>query len=314
MNKLMLTFDVEDFINPNAIIALKTIIHLLNKYEIRAIFFITGHMVEKISSNDELVDLLNNHLIGFHSSSHSVRPIIIEYTDKEKYEQAYEETISRETSHIDWRTGEPTGEGGIHALQNIFYKHKIDSYRGPGDSWSAPHIDALLELGIKYNFSVNRSNQILFFNDVYYYPKSFTQEWYGLPIDYYCLIKSLLISKVSVFDIHPWWIVNKKEWDYLFWNGNPKKLVNTETRNLDEVNNIKKKFDKLLYYIKICEKNKILKITPNLGVQKYEIADYDHRSKFFNYDAGIRWAVKFFNYHPKYLKKHYEEYFDMKLS
>ena len=76
MKKLILSFDVDDCINPNAIIALETILRLLNKYRVTALFFITGHMAERLSNFPKIIDLLNYHDIGFHSSSHSVRPII----------------------------------------------------------------------------------------------------------------------------------------------------------------------------------------------------------------------------------------------
>ncbi|MEM2507148.1 MAG: polysaccharide deacetylase family protein, partial [Nitrososphaeria archaeon] len=97
-SRLLLTFDVEDFINTNAIYSLLTLLRILNKYQMKAIFFITGHMAEKIANFPEIIDLLKNHEIGYHSSSHSVHPTIPEYTDVKSYEKAYEISIERETS------------------------------------------------------------------------------------------------------------------------------------------------------------------------------------------------------------------------
>ena len=40
MYKLLLTFDIEDFITANAIDALRIVLEMLKKYRLRAIFFI----------------------------------------------------------------------------------------------------------------------------------------------------------------------------------------------------------------------------------------------------------------------------------
>ena len=61
----------------------------------------------------ELLDLLEKHEIGYHSSSHSVHPTIFEFTDVAKYDKAYQTSILRETSHINPLTGKIEGSGGI---------------------------------------------------------------------------------------------------------------------------------------------------------------------------------------------------------
>ena len=153
MHKLILTFDIEDFINPNAINALCTLLEMLNKYKLKGIFFITGHMAEKLSNFPNILDKIKNHEIGYHSSSHSVRPIIAEYTDVESYDKAYAISLERETARIDPLTGKVKGEGGIFFLQDLFHLKKIKTYRAPGMSWNPPHLEALVDLGIKFDFS-----------------------------------------------------------------------------------------------------------------------------------------------------------------
>lgn len=118
MHKLMLTFDSEDFINPNAILGLGRTLSILKKNRIRAIFFVTGHMAERVSQFPTVLSMLKDHEIGFHSSSHSVHPTIPEYTDVESYQMAYKTSCLRETSHINPLTGAIEGEGGIYALQD----------------------------------------------------------------------------------------------------------------------------------------------------------------------------------------------------
>lgn len=101
MHQLLLTFDVEDFINPNEIWSLNTFLELLKKYELSAIFFVAGHMSEILVNFPKTLELLKTHEIGFHSSGHSVRPIIAEYTDLQSYQQAFLNSLKRETAHIE---------------------------------------------------------------------------------------------------------------------------------------------------------------------------------------------------------------------
>ena len=88
MKSLFLTFDVEDYVNEKSLVALKRVLEILEENELRAIFFITGYMAKKLKRYPTIVDLLENHEIGYHSTSHSVRPIIAEYTDIEDYGEA----------------------------------------------------------------------------------------------------------------------------------------------------------------------------------------------------------------------------------
>ncbi len=81
MPKLFLTFDTEDLISENSVQGLKRLLEALKKYGMTALFFITGNMAEKLSDFPETIDLLDEHQIGYHSSSHSVHPNIFEFTD-----------------------------------------------------------------------------------------------------------------------------------------------------------------------------------------------------------------------------------------
>lgn len=152
MRKLQLTFDTEDFISPNSIWVLQWILKRLKKYDLQAWFFLTGHMAEKLENFPTVVDLLCEHQIGYHSSSHSVHPTIFEFTDVEDYEQAYQVSLERETAHIDPLTGEIDGKGGILTLRALFHTKQITSFRAPGHCWAPPHLEALRTLGIVSDF------------------------------------------------------------------------------------------------------------------------------------------------------------------
>src|ERR1700690_4116449 len=105
MSELFLTFDTEDFISENSVSSLHFILELMKKHELRGLFFITGHMAEHLFNFPDSVALLNEHQIGFHSSSHSVRPRIFEFTDVRSYQEAYQVSLLRETSHVNPLTG-----------------------------------------------------------------------------------------------------------------------------------------------------------------------------------------------------------------
>ena len=101
LRELFLTFDIEDFISDNSIWILQRILEDLNRYNLRSLFFVTGHMAEKLQNFPTIVDSFDDHLIGYHSSSHSVHPTIFEFTDVAGYRMAYEISLQRETAHID---------------------------------------------------------------------------------------------------------------------------------------------------------------------------------------------------------------------
>ena len=140
VSSIYLTFDCEDFITARSIFALQRILQLLQKYDVKGLFFLTGHMAKKISVFSEVFDLLEGHEIGYHSSAHSVRPIIVEYTDVEDYALACRFSLKRETSYVNPLTGECEGKGGILLLKDLFSNNQVISFRAPGNSWSPPHL------------------------------------------------------------------------------------------------------------------------------------------------------------------------------
>jgi len=308
--KLLLTFDVEDFINQNAILALQRILEILQKHELKAIFFITGHMAEKISNYPQIIELLKNHEIGYHSSSHSVRPIIPEYTDVQSYEKAREIAFERETSHINPLTGEIEGEGGIVFLQKLFYKKKIQAFRAPGMCWTPPHLEALHSLGIRYDFSTNLTlSEPVLYKGITFYPYTVLQQWNGTTYDYECLIHSILKHKITVFDLHPTLLVNQVEWDSIYYSGNPKTLSTVPKRKENEVELLFRKFELLIKRLKFLQNARIIDIKPSFdNTNKNLILTTQHVNDC--YKASMQWATKRFNYRPKFIKKHFNEFFN----
>ena len=178
MHKLYLTFDTEDFISSNSIFGLNNVLNLLKKHQVKALFFITGHMAEKLEDFPKTVSLLYEHLIGYHSSGHSVHPTIFEFTDVENYKQAYFESVKREMAHINPLTGDVEGRGGLCALKKLFPHHSIVAFRAPGHCWTPPHVEALKSLGIKNHLSAHFSATPLEYKGISFDPSlDWTLAW-----------------------------------------------------------------------------------------------------------------------------------------
>jgi len=159
VKEVFLTFDVEgppfneDYMDDRALRSLLRLLRLMNKHELKGIFFILGSVVGRIRGNHEVMELLQQHEIGYHSSSHCIRPMIFDYTDVENYDEAVEESLIRENSSINPRTGRVSGEGGILSLKRAFPEKKIQCVRVPFLCWTPPHLEAMRNCGLKYDFS-----------------------------------------------------------------------------------------------------------------------------------------------------------------
>jgi peptidoglycan/xylan/chitin deacetylase (PgdA/CDA1 family) len=314
MHGLILTFDVEDFIDPNEMSALQTILELLDKQKLRALFFITGHMAEKLATHPMVLDLLKKHEIGFHSSGHSVRPTIPEFTDVESYAQARAISLERETAHINPLTGEAEGEGGIYLLQDLFHPKKIEAFRAPGMSWTPPHLEALREVGIRFDFSSNVTMSVpVQHGSITFYPYTFTQTWEGKPSDYSCLFSNVLKRQVSVFDLHPTQYVNQRVWDSIYHMGNPKGLFRAPERTLEEAKSHFSKFAGLLKLVNRLQKTRMINAEPSLlESTRNLIADENDVERY--YTCSMRWPKKFFNYSPRFVRLHFSKFFESVLQ
>ena len=174
-------------------------------------------MAEKLANFPSILELLDRHEIGYHSSSHSVRPTIFEYTDVEDYDKAYEISLQRETSHINPVTGKIEGQGGINALKALFPKKKINAYRGPGLFWSPPLMEALHALGLKFDFSTNISETLVSHKGITFYPIPLFSQWNGNSHQILTLLLHVLDKKKIVLLCHPNLLSNEQFWDSIYY-------------------------------------------------------------------------------------------------
>ncbi|NIW53718.1 MAG: hypothetical protein GWN17_16200, partial [Candidatus Korarchaeota archaeon] len=129
-------------------------------------------MIEKVCKNSSVFKLLEKHEIGFHSSSHSVKPRIFEYADLPNYDDAMRVSLRRETSKIDPFSGKIVGSGGILYLRECFPEKNIESFRAPFDYFLPPHLEALKKLRFKFIFSGDLCEEPVFYKGLTFYPRA----------------------------------------------------------------------------------------------------------------------------------------------
>lgn len=307
VSKVYFTFDCEDFINDRSLHALQRILELLHSHNIRGLFFITGHVAERLRNADSILDLLKEQTIGYHSTSHSVRPTIMEYTDVGDYDYARKISLERETKHINPITGNAEGKGGILILKDLFPKHNITSYRVPGFAYSPPHIEALAELGIQYDFSTSLSKRAFTFKNITFYP-------YPIIIDsvkltsYTRIMSAQRKSYPIIFHFHPNHLVNDGYWDSIYFSGNPGKLFETKPRKQNEVETNFKRLDSLIKKISYFQSLGILEIEPSLVPDETK-QNFKTENINKEYQRSVKWVKEYLGYNPSHIYSHYLKYF-----
>jgi hypothetical protein len=310
-----LTFDTEDFISKNSIQGLLRILDLLKKYELKSIFFITGHMIERLSYSPLAIDLLGDHEIGYHSSSHSVHPTIFEFTDVESYKGAYQNSLIRETAHINPLTGKVEGVGGIIALKSFFPQKKIVAFRAPGYCWTPPHLEALKDLGIVFDFSTRLSSNPISYKGITFYPFTVLSNWQGGIQEQSYLQRLIMKHKTSVLTIHPSSMINQLSWDSIYYPSfskskkNPPNLTQLPPRTPAEIASIFYKFELLLKHLKMLQKINFIKVTPELKIAKKTL-NPTLPEALISYRKSLEWAEGF-EYKPTFLCNHFTAFFDV---
>ena len=308
-HQLLLTFDTEDFISDNSVLSLNAILESLGRYGLKAWFFLTGHMAEKLQDFPNTVDIMNEHEIGYHSSGHSVHPNIPEFTDVDEYRNAYEISLQRETAHINPLTGEVEGRGGIRALQDLFPKKKITSFRAPGCCWSPPHLEALKSLGIQFDFSADFSDSPVTFKGLTFYPYAILGNWAGKFSDYRILWTLLLRQRVVVLGLHPSLLVNQSEWDTIYYGHNPKRLTQPSPKTPREVESMFRRFNLFLKQVEALQKAGLIDVTTNVkkSTRKLRIVKSDIEKA---YKKSVRWAIMMQNCEPQFMRHHFFRFFE----
>jgi len=310
MGKLFLTFDCEDFINPRSTVALYSILKLLDKYNLRGIFFLTGHVCQKLTDFPKILELLEKHEIGYHGSSHSVHPTICEYTDVDDYDTAVRISLERETAQINPLTGVKEGKGGFLLLRYLFPNNQILSFRAPGFCWSPPHLEALQKLGIKFDFSAKISSAPVCYRNITFYPYPIGAHKHDSLTYVRAVYKSLLPYCYAVLLKHPHNLVNRY-WDSIYYNGNPKRLCMVNLKSPKETRNLLRSYELFFKRISSLSERGFIEVTPPL--QEGSEIRFTKKQVLRCYRESIKWVSRF-GYKPKFILRHFTEYFNIKLD
>jgi len=314
-NQVLLTFDVEglppreDFLDNAAIICLHKTLDLLENADLEGVFFITASAAEQIRKHPDLVGRLASHQIGYHSTSHSVRPWIIEYTDVPSYDEALAISSKRETSHINPKTGQIEGKGGILALRETFPKNDIVSFRAPFLAWSPPHLEGLKKLGIQFDFSASISDHSVSFRGLTFYPlpipiddcveatfvRREPNHFFPKPI-----FSILMRRKVTVLSMHPTTLLVKNA-----FAGRDKYQIGGNVRTKFIISLLRL----LLNRICILQKGNLIQVTSSLS-QNWQSICLEKTDVERIYLQSVRSLTHLFNCSPRFVLSHFMHFFD----
>lgn len=134
--KVMLWFDVEDYINPQADDALLALIDRMDGLGIRGSFKIVGEKARVLERRGrrDIIRKLSGHEVCYHTDNHSVHPTITEYLKDMGFAQGASEFEAREYQ-------------GFLDVQRITGQYPT-SYGQPGASWAPQVFPVLRKWGV----------------------------------------------------------------------------------------------------------------------------------------------------------------------
>jgi len=315
-NQVLLTFDVEglppkeDFFDNYSITCVHKTLDLLEEKGLKGIFFFTGLGAEQIRKYPDLVERLGCHDIGYHSSSHSVKPRIIEYTDVPSYEEAVAVSLKRETSHTNPETGQVEGRGGILALRETFPKNDIVCFRAPFFAWSPPHLEALKKLGIVFDFSSIISEDPVSFRGIVFYPCSIPIDSalrtfvYKGPGDLFPkpISSAMLRRKVTVLTMHPQALLVKN-----LYAGRDEYSIGGNVRTKFVFSLIKLFLDEICF----LQKSNLIEVTSSLS-QNWQSLRLENIDVERIYRGSVQHVMRLFNCNPRFVLSHFIHFFESK--
>jgi hypothetical protein len=321
--EVFLTFDVEgpeekeDYFPRESAEALLGVLAELKRFRLTGLFFITGTVAEKLQQYPEMIELLSSNLIGYHSSSHSIRPRIFEYTDVEDYQQAMKISLERETSSIDPHTGNILGEGGIQQMRRIFHNNDVKFFRAPFLCWSPPHMECLKELGFKFDFSTNVSYIPVQFKGLTMFPKPTIVDTISEKIASVVenqkrvfprfLLRKMLTRQCTVLLLHPSKLACPHQDSWSEQGTNTEIRFNKKKGSKATINLVA--FRMLLSELSVLRRTGAIVVTPSLktSINNLDIKRVD-AEKLYEENASI--CKRLFGYNTKYMRSHFRKFFE----
>lgn len=319
--QVFLTFDVEgpapheDVLDKRTQFILMVILKKLKRNKLRALFFLPGSVACTVQNNPELMEALQSHEIGYHSSTHSTGPLIFQFTDIADYNAAIGVSIEKETQPFRRGDVKDVQGKGLLAFQGMFPKCNIVSFRAPFMSWSPPHLEALQSLGISHDFSSSVSDRPFYYRGIIFYPPSVPLD--GIPniagfwgespsnaknrgFKLNLTLSKVLRGPCTVLSLHPARLVFKTRRSYL-----KKDSKNIERGSLDIA--IRLCVIELLFrLLRILQRIKLIRVTPPLKIEKEPTPEINPRVA---YNRSVYAARKLFHYNPRFLYSHFKKFF-----
>ncbi|MGD0028168.1 MAG: polysaccharide deacetylase family protein [Candidatus Bathyarchaeia archaeon] len=321
--QVFLTFDVEgpapheDVLDQRTQFIIMVILRKLRRNRLRGLFFLPGSVACAVQKHPELLEALQSHEIGYHSSTHSTRPLIFEFTDIPDYNAAIAVSIEKETQLSRSSVAKNVQGKGLLAFQEMLPEWNIVSFRAPFMCWSPPHLEALQSLGISYDFSSSVTDRPFYYRGVMFYPPPMPLD--GIPnmVGFWgesasnphkgafklnLTLSRILRGSCTVLSLHPARLVFKTRRNYL-----KKDSKNIERGSLDVA--IRLCVIELLFrQLNILQRMKLIEVTPSLKIEKETIPEFDPR---MTYNRSVYAARKLFRYNPRFLYSHFKKFFDL---
>ena len=146
--KILLWFDVEDYVTPEAEDTLLDLLQLLDEFGIRATLKFCTQKYEQLIAHGrtDIIRLIANHELAFHMTNHSVHPLPSEYLDNMGFIQGAQDFDRRERD-------------GYERLKTLSGQN-LTSYGHPGVAWAPQVFPALRNWGIPTYLDVHDIVQI----------------------------------------------------------------------------------------------------------------------------------------------------------
>jgi len=321
LKQVFLTFDVEgppgreDFADSLSIKAFCKLLKMLNERHLKGLFFFPS-TVDNIYKNRLVQELLDKHDVGFHSSSHSVRPGIIQCTDLGDYDDAVQASLIRETSLIDPVSGRFVGSGGIYSLREAFPNKTINAFRAPFNYFSPPNVESLRKLSIEFVFSGDFCSEPFSYKGLTFYPSPEYLDTFKNILSYWLRLCSFFHSvmmsnrKLIVFDAHPAHFIYKISAEQLKrYLQNP--MVPFQLGFKPSLLYVLKMpcFESILASLGTLQKLELIEVGSRLQQAKTQ---FNPKAKNFEktmlYSQSI--ATDLFGYKPRFLRNQYLQFFE----
>ncbi len=217
MTRVILSFDTEDFLTPEADDAVLRCAQILAKHGVRGCFCLVGERARALRQRGRLdvIQALRQHEIEYHSDTHSLHPRMAEYLEGMDWDDGVAEVIRRESR-------------GIEDVAEVFGQFPMAFIR-PGNDWAPQVLRAMDLLGIHVygdaNFEMPDGNLMWYCNCLlvkYHFAfDDYFDEVGRLPKmkkDFDRLLEERE-DKIIVIFTHPCRLVTERFWDELFVGG-----------------------------------------------------------------------------------------------